>query len=132
MSEVDIDAIMAEIHAEVEKNRSEGLYEDLPDFNDLPIMEPRVKEWTVECAYPPTGSPLKRVYTKLVSKLTRAALFPVTERITKTNLEIKTCLEEMASMIEEQREEIEELTRRVEELEKQTGEEPAGNSEREA
>lgn len=116
MSEqINIDAIMDEIRAEVEKN---GPYEQLPDFNDQPIMEPRVKEWTVECAYPATGNPLKRAYTKLVSKLVRAALFPVTERITKTNLEIKTCMDEMASMIEEQRETIEALENRVAELEK--------------
>ena len=42
----------------------------------------------------------------------------MTERITRTNLEIKTCLDEMASMIDAQREEIETLTKRVEELEK--------------
>ena len=117
MSEqINIDAIMDEIRAEAEKNGP--YYEQLPDFNDQPIMEPRVKEWTVECVYPATGNPLKRAYTKLVSKLVRAALFPVTERITKTNLEIKTCLDEMASMIEEQRETIEALENRVAELEK--------------
>ena len=117
MSEqINIDAIMEEIRADVEKN---GPYDQLPDFNDQPIMEPRVTEWTVECAYPAeSGNPLKRAYTKVISKIVRAALFPVTERITRTNLEIKTCMDEMASMIEEQREEIETLTKRVEELEK--------------
>ena len=116
MSEqINIDAIMKEIRAEAERNSA---CEELPDFDDLPIMEPRVKNWIVECTYPVTGNPLKRAYAKVVSKAVRAALFPVTERITKTNLEIKTCMEEMASMIEEQREEIDTLTKRVEELEK--------------
>lgn len=118
MSEqINIDAIMEEIREEAGRNRSK---EALPDFNDLPIMEPRVSEWIVECAYPvKTGNPLKRMYTRFISKIVRAALFPVTERITKTNLEIKTCMDEMASMIDEQREEIDALIKRVEELEKE-------------
>ena len=116
MSEqINIDAIMEEIRAEAEKHRGK---EQLPDFEDQPIMEPRITEWTVACAYPAAGNPLKRAYTTVISKIVRAALFPVTERITRTNLEIKTCLDEMASMIDEQREEIETLTKRVEELEK--------------
>ena len=41
MSEqINIDAIMDEIRAEAEKN---GSCEQLPDFNDQPIMEPRVR-----------------------------------------------------------------------------------------
>ncbi len=113
--QINIDAIMEEIREDAKKHSANG---QLPDFEDQPIMEPRVTEWTVECAYPAAGNPLKRAYTKIVSKLVRAALFPVTERITRTNLEIKTCLDEMAGMIEEQREEIEALTNRVKELEK--------------
>lgn len=112
---IDVQAIMAEIKEEVAKK---GSVKGLPDFNDIPIMEPRMKEWAVSCVYPAMGNPLKKTYTKIISKIVRAALFPVTERMTEVNLEVKKCTDDMAGMIEVQREEIDKLTKRIEELEK--------------
>ena len=116
MSEqLDIDEIMAEIRAEAERNAA---HEALPAFEDQPVMASWLGDVTVACTYPMAGNPLKRAYGRLVSKLIRVALFPVTERITKINADMKNCIEDMAGMIEEQREEIDALNRRLEELEK--------------
>ena len=76
--QVDIEAIMEEIREEV---RKKGPYEPIPGLDDIPTSVLRKTDWTVSCAYPAEGgNPLKRLYTKLVSKVVRCALFPLTNR----------------------------------------------------
>ncbi len=127
---VNIEKIMAEIRAEVEKN---GPYEDLPSFDEIPI--PRLDQPTAPAAlggsiaarladveippvYPiPAGNPLKRLYKRVVAKVVRCATFPITVRATETNRMFRDCLNQEAAVIEEQQRQIEALKDRIERLE---------------
>ena len=112
---VDIEAIMDEIREEAKKNGANGI---VPAFEDVPMMPAAPKNWDVVCAYPAAGNPLKRLYSKIVSKLTRCALFPLTERLTAIHREMRQEMDAMHATIEEQAKEIEELHRRLDRAEK--------------
>lgn len=119
MSEqIDIEQIMDEIRREAKELTEQGL---LPDFEQISEKEPVVYDWAVSCAYPVTqGSTLKKCYTRIVSKLVRCALFPITERITQVNQEMKIRMDEMDRIITKQQGEILELRRRVKRLTRET------------
>ena len=119
MSEqIDIEQIMDEIRREAQELTEQGL---LPDFEQISEKEPVVYDWAVSCAYPVTqGSALKKCYTRIVSKLVRCALFPITERITQVNQEMKIRMDEMDRIITKQQGEILELRRRVKRLTRET------------
>ncbi len=112
--QIDIEKIMDEIRREAKEQMEQGL---LPDFEQISEKEPVVYDWAVSCAYPVTqGSTLKKWYTRIVSKLVRCALFPITERITQVNLEMKIRMDEMDRVMKKQQDEIQELRRRVKRL----------------
>ncbi len=114
--QVDIEAIMEEIREEV---RKKGPYEPIPGLDDIPTSVLRKTDWTVSCAYPAEGgNPLKRLYMKLVSKVVRCALFPLTNRLTQIHEEMSLRMDEMTGMIEDQQKEIDDLYLRIEQLEK--------------
>ena len=116
MSEVNVEKIMEEIRAEARK-KGEGEY--VPGMEELPTSTLRQFDWTVSSAYPVTeGNPIKRIYTKIVSKLIRCVTFPLTKRVTKTNQALKGCIDEMTVVIEGQQKTIRELEERVAQLEK--------------
>ena len=119
MSEqIDIEQIMDEIRREAKELTEQGL---LPDFEQISEKEPVVYDWAVSCAYPVTqGSALKKCYTRIVSKLVRCVLFPITERITQVNQEMKIRMDEMDRIITKQQGEILELRRRVKRLTRET------------
>lgn len=119
MSEqIDIEQIMDEIRREAKELTEQGL---LPDFEQISEKEPVVYDWAVSCAYPVTqGSTLKKCYTRIISKLVRCALFPITERITQVNQEMKIRMDEMDRIITKQQGEILELRRRVKRLTRET------------
>lgn len=112
---IDIEAIMDEIREEAKKN---GAKEIVPAFEDVPMTSAAPKNWDVVCAYPPTGNPLKKLFSRIVSKLTRCVLFPLTERLTAIHREMRQEMDAMRGTIEEQAKEIEELHRRLDRAEK--------------
>ena len=122
--QVDVEKIMEEIREEVRRN---GPYERIPSFDDIPVPQEEaegpvsslrmfVAERTADLTIPPVfpleeTNPLKRFYKRLASKLVRCATFPLSQRVTETNVRQKECLEAMAQTIEKQQFEIEELKR---------------------
>ena len=114
--EVNVEKIMEEIREEV---RKKGGAESVPGMEELPVSTLRQFDWTVPCAYPAAeGNPIKRVYTKIVSKMVRCALFPMGNRLTQIHEEMAMQMDEMRSMIEDQQQEINDLYLRIEEMEK--------------
>ena len=116
MSEhIDVEAIMKEIKEEAKKNSTRG---SVPAFEDVKMIPAAPKDWSVSCAYPASGNPLKRLFSRIMSKAVRCVLFPLTERLTVIHHEMQQRMDEMAATIEEQREEIDELHRRLDRAEK--------------
>ena len=116
MSEIKVEKIMEEIREEV---RKKGEQEYVPGMDEMPVSTLRQFDWTVSSAYPAgEGNPLKRIYTKIVSKLIRCVTFPLTKRVTKTNQALKDCIDEITVVIEGQQKTIRELEERVAQLEK--------------
>ena len=116
MSEINVEKIMEEIREEV---RKKGEQEYVPGMDEMPVSALRKFDWTVSSAYPVTeGNPLKRIYTKIVSKIVRCALFPMGNRLTQIHEEMAMRMDEMMSMIEDQQQEINDLYLRIEEMEK--------------
>ena len=114
MSEVNVEKIMEEIRAEV---RAKGEAE-VPGMEDLPVSTLRQFDWTVSSAYPVTGgNPIKRLYTKMMSKLVRCALFPMGNRLTQIHEEMALRMDELVAMNEEQGRQIAALQEKVKELE---------------
>jgi len=115
-TEVNVEKIMEEIREEV---RKKGGAESVPGMEELPVSTLRQFDWTVPCAYPAAeGNPIKRVYTKIVSKMVRCALFPMGNRLTQIHEEMALRMDELVAMNEEQGRQIEALKARVEELER--------------
>ena len=112
---IDIEAIMDEIREEAKKNGANGI---VPAFEDVPMMPAAPKNWDVVCAYPAAGNPLKKLYSRIVSKLVRCALFPLTERLTAVHREMQQQMETMNATMAEQAKEIEELHKRLDQAEK--------------
>ena len=112
---IDIEAIMDEIREEAKKNGANGI---VPAFEDVPMMPAAPKNWDVVCAYPAAGNPLKKLYSRIVSKLVRCALFPLTERLTAIHREMQQQMETMNAAMAEQAKEIEELHKRLDRAEK--------------
>lgn len=112
---IDIEAIMDEIREEAKKNSAKGI---VPVFEDVPITPAAPKNWDVVCAYPAEGNPLKKLYSRIVSKLVRCALFPLTERLTAVHREMQQQMETMNAAMAEQAKEIEELHKRLDQAEK--------------
>lgn len=123
--------VLAEVKAEGAKKAAE--YGEVLPFSAIPYE--RVEEATAETLWkwigtrandvfiPPVypdepGNPLKKAYSKVVSKVTRCVTFPLSKRVTKTNEALRDCLDEMTSVIEEQQKEIRELRERIDQLEK--------------
>ena len=115
-TEVNVEKIMEEIREEV---RKKGEAEYVPGMDEMPVSTLRKFDWTVSSAYPVTeGNPIKRLYTKIVSKMVRCALFPMGNRLTQIHEEMAMQMDEMRSMIEDQQQEINDLYLRIEEMEK--------------
>ena len=119
---IDIEAIMAEIREEAKKHAGEDRVMSFEEVKMTSAITPR--DWSVTCAYPPSGNPLKRLYTRVVSKASRAALFPLTENLTRIHREMKQQMDEMAATIEDQRAEIDALNERLDRLERENGKKP--------
>ncbi len=116
ISEINGEKIMEEIREEV---RKKGEQEYVPGMDEMPVSALRKFDWTVSSAYPVTeGNPLKRIYTKIVSKIVRCALFPMGNRLTQIHEQMAMRMDEMMSMIEDQQQEINDLYLRIEEMEK--------------
>lgn len=116
MSEINVEKIMEEIREEV---RKKGEQEYVPGMDEMPVSALRKFDWTVSSAYQVTeGNPLKRIYTKIVSKIVRCALFPMGNRLTQIHEQMAMRMDEMMSMIEDQQQEINDLYLRIEEMEK--------------
>ena len=105
--QINIESIMAEIREEAKKWQG---YD--PDRDSSPAKPDHLGEadWTVSCVYPESaGNPVKRIYTRIVSKLIRCALFPVTERISQVHAEMKAQMMQMQQEMARQQEEIRSL-----------------------
>ena len=122
--------VLAEVKAEGAKKATE--YGEVLPFSEIPYE--RAEEATANTLWkwigtrandvfiPPVfpdepGNPLKKIYTKVVSKITRCVTFPLSKKVTKTNEALRDCLDDVAGVIEEQQKEILELRKRIEALE---------------
>ena len=123
--------VLAEVKAEGAKKAAEHgevlpfsaiPYEQVTDTTAYTLWK-RIDEKAPDLFVPPVypdepGNPVKRIYTKIVSKLVRCVTFPLTKRVTKTNQALKGCIDEMTVVIEGQQKTIRELEERVAQLEK--------------
>lgn len=121
---LDIEKIMEEIKAEARRWEP---CEDLPAFERMPKEDLRkgeklraqVKELTDDYVIPqsfdyPSRNPLKNLYKKMAKKAMRCVVAPMSERVTDTNLRLKTALEKAVEVIEEQEKRIAELEKKAE------------------
>ncbi|MBQ9252018.1 MAG: hypothetical protein IJ188_05230 [Clostridia bacterium] len=122
----EIQAILTQIRAELAQETPSA---PIPDFESIPLpqereplpserMEKIIGDNIVPSEYPVAGgNPPARLYKNLSAKLTRGALFPLTQRLSKTNYDLKVAIVTLAQEIEAQKGTIEELSARVEFLE---------------
>ncbi len=126
--------VLAEVKAEGAKKAAE--HGEVLPFSVIPYekekeataetlfrwTETRANDLFIPAIYPDEpGNPLKKIYTKIVSKIVRCVTFPLTCRVTKTNHALKDCIDEMTAVIEEEHKTIKELQKRISELEQQRG-----------
>lgn len=125
---VDIEAIMEEIRAEA---RRRGPCDDLLMFEQIPpeaeatvaYLKRKVSELTKDYEIPlsfkdPSRNPLKRLVKKAAVKLAGCATVPLSQKVTETNRNLKTALEEAVDVMEKQQKQIDELTRKVRRLDR--------------
>lgn len=120
---VDIEAIMEEIRAEARKR---GCCDDIPAFEQIPPetedpvahLKRKVHELTKDYEIPlsfqdPSRNPLKRLVKKAAVRVAGCATVPMSQKITETNLNMKTALEEAVDVMERQQKQIDDLTRKI-------------------
>ena len=125
---LDIEKIMQEIRAEAKKY---GPCDDLPSFSQIPpegelsvdYLRRRVGELTKDYTIPlsfkdPARNPLKRLIKKMMVKAAGCATVPLSQKVTETNLALRTALGETINVMEEQQKQIDELTKQVRRLER--------------
>ena len=125
---LDIEQVMREIRAEARKY---GPCDDLPAFDQIPpegeytvdYLRRRVAELTKDYTIPlsfkdPARNPVKRLIKKIAAKAAGTVTVPMSQKVTATNLAVKTALEEAVSVMEKQQEQIDELTKKVKRLER--------------
>ena len=119
--------VLAEVKAEGAKKAAE--HGEVLPFSEIPYERTEgatadtLWKWfatrTSDVEIPPvitydTGNPVKKVYSKIVSKVTRCVTFPMTKNMTGA---LRDCLDATASVIEDQQKEIRELRERIARLE---------------
>lgn len=125
---VDIEAIMEEIRAEA---RRHGPCDDILMFEQIPpeaeatvaYLKRKVSELTKDYEIPlsfkdPSRNPLKRLVKKAAVKAAGCATVPLSQKVTETNRNLKTALEEAVDVMEKQQKQIDELTRKVRRLDR--------------
>ena len=127
---VDVRQIMEDIQHEIE---TKGLFDDLPAFGQVSIvnlsipagsdttgLRNRVQAAMDNCVVPAdysvTGNPMKKLFKKASQKATRCSVFPLSERITETNMSIVQCLGYAADVIEQQQKQIYDLNAKLADL----------------
>ena len=134
---VDTEKIMDEIR---ERVREHGEYESILSFDEIPMPAAetaaspapvggegplkdrvlrRIGSWLVPWVYPITEKRLPfRIYKRLMSKIARCVLFPLAQRVTETNGNLRAGIEETAAEVDRQQEQIRLLEARLEKLER--------------
>ena len=125
---LDIEQVMKEIRAEARKY---GPCDDLPAFEQIPpegeltvdYLRRRVGELTKDYEIPlsfkdPARNPVKRLIKKIAAKAAGTVTVPLSQKVTATNLAVKTALEEAVSVMEKQQEQIDALEKKVKRLER--------------
>ncbi len=120
---LDIEQIMAEIRAEAAKREP---YAEEPAFEQVSGIERRKAErlkeqvesltanYVIPASYDyPSRNPVKKIYKKTATKAMRCVAAPMGERVTQTNLAMKTALEKAVEVIEEQEKRIQELEKNL-------------------
>ena len=128
------DDVLAEVKAEGKRKAEHG---EVMPFDAIPYD--RVEEATADTLWkwigtrandlfiPPVypdepGNPLKKAWTKVVSKVVRCVTFPLSKKVTATNEALRDCIDEMTSVIEDQQKLISDLQKRVDVLERRAEE----------
>ena len=136
---IDVKKIMDEIKAQIE---AEGLKDDLPAFSQVKIHEngpvedysiqdingamEKLKEYAsiaderkyIDAVYPIEGSFLKRNTKKILHRLCRSSLFPVTERVSQENMYISQCINLLTAIVDKQQKTISELEKKFDSMQK--------------
>ena len=125
---LDIEKIMEEIRTEARKY---GPCDDMPSFEEIPpegelsveYLRRKVNELTKDYMIPlsykdPARNPVKRLIKKIAAKAAGTATVPMAQKVTETNLAMKTALGEAIDVMEEQQRQIEELAKKVKRLER--------------
>lgn len=122
---LDIEQIMAEIRAEAAKREP---YAEEQAFEQVSGAERRKAERLREQVEGLTGhyeipanyqaqfpgrNPVQKVYKKFATKAMQCVAAPMGERVTQTNLAMKTALEKAVEVIEEQEKRIQELEKKI-------------------
>lgn len=127
-AELDIEVIMEEIRAEARKH---GPCDDIPMFDQIPAeaeatvayLKRKVADLTKDYEIPlsfkdPSRNPLKRLIKKAAVKAAGCATVPLSQKVTETNRNLKTALEEAVDVMEKQQKQIDELTKKVRRLDR--------------
>lgn len=129
---VDVRQIMEDIQREIE---TKGLFDDLPAFGQVSMFDfsipaesdttglrNRVQATMNSCVvqgdYPVTGNAMKRLFKKVSQKATRCSVFPLSQRVTETNMSILQCLGYAADIIEQQQKQISDLNDKLADISK--------------
>ena len=125
---LNIEKVMQEIRAEARKY---GPCDDMPTFEQIPpeaeatveYLRRKVNELTKDYTIPlsfrdPARNPLKRLVKKIMVKAAGCATVPLSQKVTETNLGLKTALEEAIDVMEKQQQQIDELTKKVRRLDR--------------
>ena len=77
------------------------------------------KDYTIPLSFKdPARNPLKRLIKKMMVKAAGCATVPLSQKVTETNLALRTALGETINVMEEQQKQIDELTKQVRRLER--------------
>lgn len=129
---VDVRKIMEDIQHEIE---TKGLFDDLPAFGQVSMFDFTVSTGSdttglrsriqaamdscvVQADYPVTGSFAKKLFKKASQKATRCSVFPLSQRVTETNMSILQCLSFTANIIEQQQKQISDLNAKLADISK--------------
>ena len=135
---MDYERVLAEVSAEAEEKRKAG--GSVLAFSQVPYEKEKevsaytlwmrihhyAKDFFIPPLYPEESrNPVKRIYSKIVSRIALCVTFPMSRKITTAHQSIRGCMDDMIQVIERQQWEINELTRRIDELE--NGKKPSGD-----
>ena len=77
------------------------------------------KDYTIPLSFKdPARNPLKRLIKKMMVKAAGCATVPLSQKVTETNRNLKTALEEAVDVMEKQQKQIDELTKKVRRLDR--------------